>query len=167
MMDFFCSLYSEEYPPIFMDKVVTTLHSYFEFLIKSLNPDESCGYHNSDIRHPITEKPSGMKVIEKILGDFLASLMLFVSIKKAGSYLLTEMWVKSLLDVLHVNEEGVPRVNALRPKLLAIKLLATVLPEDQFYGMNKSLFIHVYDSEYKQKVCMVVLVAPWVELRDC
>ncbi|XP_065224595.1 probable E3 ubiquitin-protein ligase HERC1 isoform X2 [Planococcus citri] len=147
-----CSLYSEEYTSSFMDNVVTTLHSYFEYLLKSLQADESCSSHNNDPRHPVAEKTNGLRMLEKTIGDFLASLMLFASVKRAGSYLLTEIWVKGLLEVLRVNAEGVPRVNSLRPKLLAIKLLATILPEDVYYGSSKSSFIHIYDSEYKQKI---------------
>lgn len=78
--------------------------------------------------------------------------MLFVSMKKAGSHLLTEMWIKSLLEVLHVSDEGVPKISSLRPKLLTIQLLAYILPEDQCYGASKSSYIHIYDSEYKQQV---------------
>lgn len=148
----FSSLYSEEYTSSFMDNVVSTLHSYFEYLLKSLQQDESCNFHNNDPRHPGAEKTNGLRMVEKTIGDFLASLMLFASVKKAGSYLLTEIWVKCLLEVLRVNAEGVPRVNSLRPKLLAIKLLATILPDDVYHGSNKSSFIHIYDSEYKQKV---------------
>lgn len=150
--DFAFSLYSDEYVPAFMDNVVTALHSYFEHLLKSLNQEEALSYLNGDLRHPSSEKPSGVRIVEKTIGDFLGALMLFVSVKKASSHLLTEMWVKSLLEVLHVSDEGVPRVNALRPKLLAVKLLATVLPSDEFYGVSKSSYIHVYDSEYKQQV---------------
>lgn len=98
------------------------------------------------------EKPSGIKIVERTIGDFLGFLMLFVSMERAGSHLLTEMWIKSLLEVLHVSEEGVPKINSLRPKLLAIQLLSIILPNDSLYGVSKSSYIHIYDSEYKQQV---------------
>ena len=103
-------------------------------------------------RYPAMEKPTNIRSVEKAIGDFLAFLMLFVSTKKAYSYLLTEMWIKCLLEVLEVNAEGIPKVNSLRPKLLAIKLLTTLLPDDTNYSVSKSSFIHIYDSEYKQEV---------------
>lgn len=93
-----------------------------------------------------------MKIIERTIGDFLGFLMLFVSMEKARSHLLTEMWIKSLLDVLYVSDNGIPRINFLRPKLLAIQLLSIILPDDSCYCVNKSLNIHIYDSEYKQQV---------------
>lgn len=171
------SLYSDDYDPVFLDNVVTALHSYFKFLLKSLSYEENSGILANDpryeffiillhvnswvyeyfeiiliLRYPAVEKPSGVEIIERTISDFLAFLMLFVSMKKAGSHLLTEMWIKSLLEVLHVSDEGVPKINSLRPKLLTIQLLASILPEDQCYGVSKSSYIHIYDSEYKQQV---------------
>lgn len=103
-------------------------------------------------RYPTLEVPATAPTIEKAIGDFLAFLMLFVSSKKACSYILTEMWVKSLLEVLEVKDEGMPKISSLRPKLLSITLLVTFLPNDSYYGLSKSSYIHIYDSEYKQQV---------------
>ncbi len=90
--------------------------------------------------------------MEKTIGDFLAFLMVFVSTNRARSHLLTEMWIKSLMEVLRVNDDGIPKISSLRPKLLGIQLLATILPEDSCYGISESSYIHIYDSEYKQQV---------------
>ena len=117
-------------------------------------------------RYPALEKPAHFRGVEKTIGDFLAFLMLFISTKKAQSYLLTEMWIKSLLRVLEVNEEGIPKVNSLRPKLLAIKLLATLLPEDPYYGISKSSSIHIYDSAYKQQVLILLFFLNEIERED-
>lgn len=39
-----------KYDPVFMDNVVTALHSYFKFLLKSLSYEENNMFMNADPR---------------------------------------------------------------------------------------------------------------------
>lgn len=101
-----------------VESVVSLIHSQLEHILAS------AGTSDSGRRE--------LRAAERNLGDFLVFVRRIASSRILRKLLAGKEWTDTLLKVLgqqaSCNDSALPRIQALRPRLLAIQLLASVLP---------------------------------------
>jgi E3 ubiquitin-protein ligase HERC1 len=122
-----------------IESVVSLIHSQLELILMSTrmscisadtnrNVGESVGFGGSN---SCTSKQE-LRSAERSLGDFLVFVRRIASSRIIRKLLAGQEWTDTLLTILGQQITGddtsLPRIQALRPRLLAIQLLASVLP---------------------------------------
>jgi E3 ubiquitin-protein ligase HERC1 len=118
-----------------VESVVSLIHSQLERILTTcISADTSSnvggcavfGGSNSCI------SKRELRAAERSLGDFLVFVRRIASSRLLRKLLARQEWTDTLLTILGQQVTGVdtslPRIQALRPRLLAIQLLASVLP---------------------------------------
>lgn len=86
---------------------------------------------------------SELRWVEHSLADLLSFILQCLSSNSKVSWLLASYeWTRSLLSIVGIGTDHLPRVEALNPRLLALQLLTSVLPYREM------------DSEFRQQVCL-------------
>nr|CAD7425857.1 unnamed protein product [Timema monikensis] len=121
-----CGLYSSEVPMFEVGSIVQLMLSQLQRLL----------YQASSVPavQPVLPSVRELRLAERSLGDFLVFVRRVTASHTIRRLLATQEWIDTLLSVtgqrgtLEGEEVMLPRVQALRPRLLALQLLSTVLP---------------------------------------
>lgn len=120
-----------------VEKVVDLIYLQLEQLVQSTLPNEISILSSSELA-----------ACERTLGDRLLLVRRVACSKKMRSLLATHKWTNLLLHILSQKEIQTdtsmfgslkmsiaqPQIQSLRPKLLSLQLLGTILPSMQFSG---------------------------------
>ncbi|CAB3370488.1 Hypothetical predicted protein [Cloeon dipterum] len=116
-------LYSNKLQSSVVESVVQLLHSLLE---KLLNLASSTKFQ---IEEKIVGISSSQRAAERALGDFLVFVRRIAGCQAISSLIASRQWTDTLLAICsQCSETGLPRISCLRPRLLALKLLGSVLP---------------------------------------
>ncbi|XP_068081364.1 probable E3 ubiquitin-protein ligase HERC1 [Anabrus simplex] len=112
-----CGIHAYRIPRPVVESVVNLMHSQLEHILSHAGPSVS---------------RRELRAAERSLGDFLVFVRRVSSSHVMRRMMATRQWTQTLLTVVGQrvsgDEDAVPRIQALRPRLLALQLLATVLP---------------------------------------
>nr|CAD7438539.1 unnamed protein product [Timema bartmani] len=121
-----CGLYSSEVPMFEVGSIVQLMLSQLQRLLSQASSVPAV--------QPVLTSVRELRLAERSLGDFLVFVRRVTASHTIRRLLATQEWIDTLLSVtgqrgtLEGEEVMLPRVQALRPRLLALQLLSTVLP---------------------------------------
>lgn len=139
-MTFLCSrMYAHHLDASVLESVVSLIHSQLEHILMSTQTSCTSVDANSDVcdRGGVGNNYSRinkreLRASECSLGDFLVFVRRIASSRVLRKLLAGRKWTNTLLTILGQQITGddtsLPRIQSLRPRLLVIHLLASVLP---------------------------------------
>jgi len=132
-------MYAHRLDVAVIESVVSLIHSQLEHILMSTPTSCMSVDTNSDVNGSggvggnngyINKRE--LRSVERSLGDFLVFVRRIASSRVLRKLLAGREWTNTLLNILGQQTTGedmsLPRIQALRPRLLAIQLLAAVLP---------------------------------------
>lgn len=132
-------MYAHRLDVCVIESVVSLIHSQLEHILMSTHTSSSSVDTNSDVgdrggvggSYSCINKRE-LRAAERSLGDFLVFVRRIASSRVLRKLLAGRKWTDTLLTILGQQITGddtsLPRIQALRPRLLTIQLLASVLP---------------------------------------
>ncbi|XP_069694063.1 probable E3 ubiquitin-protein ligase HERC1 isoform X1 [Periplaneta americana] len=132
-----CGMYAHRLDIAVIECVVSLIHSQLEHILVSTQPTSTSVDGNVDGESGGTGSGNcvskrELRAAERSLGDFLVFVRRIASSRVLRKLLAGREWTNTLLMILGQQTSGddtsLPRIQALRPRLLAIQLLASVLP---------------------------------------
>lgn len=132
-------MYAHHLDAAVIESVVSLIHSQLEHILMSIQISCMSVNTNSNVngsggvggRDSYINKRE-LRSVERRLGDFLVFVRRIASSRVLRKLLAGREWTNTLLTILGQQTTGedtsLPRIQALRPRLLAIQLLASVLP---------------------------------------
>lgn len=132
-------MYAHHLDVAVIESVVSLIHSQLERILMSTYMSCVSTDTNSDVGGSVGVGGSNsciskreLRAAERSLGDFLVFVRRIASSRILRKLLAGREWTDTLLTILGQQIAGddtsLPRIQALRPRLLAIQLLASVLP---------------------------------------
>nr|QHB15577.1 putative E3 ubiquitin-protein ligase HERC1 [Bemisia tabaci] len=133
-----CSMFADELDTTTKKKIVEHFETLLALTSPELISEEDCQpYKDENFALPCSN--SGLliglcsnfypaNVDEKNLGEFLSFLKKILKNKSMLTFFATPKWIHGLVNILSMSPFNLPKVEALRPKLLAIDLLSIILP---------------------------------------
>ncbi|XP_021933596.1 probable E3 ubiquitin-protein ligase HERC1 isoform X3 [Zootermopsis nevadensis] len=134
-----CGMYAHHLDASVLESVVSLIHSQLEHILMSTQTSCTSVDANSDVcdRGGVGNNYSRinkreLRASERSLGDFLVFVRRIASSRVLRKLLAGRKWTNTLLTILGQQITGddtsLPRIQSLRPRLLVIHLLASVLP---------------------------------------
>jgi E3 ubiquitin-protein ligase HERC1 len=146
-----------------IESVVSLIHSQLEHILVSTYTSCTSVDTTSDAVGSVGVGGSNrcinkreLRAAERSLGDFLVFVRRIASSRVLRKLLAGQVWTNTLLTILGQqtteDDTSLPRIQSLRPRLLAIQLLASVLP-----SLDPTT-----STEHREQVRTVVKVKLWV-----
>ncbi|XP_018324237.1 probable E3 ubiquitin-protein ligase HERC1 isoform X2 [Agrilus planipennis] len=148
-----CCLHSKKLEASVIENVVDQLYEQFDALIGNNN--------FLNVAEVLKHFPYNriMSSYSRTLGDFIVFLRTMAASKSIQRLIGTPRWINKLVSLLESKENQLPiHVHALRPKLLAIQLLQTVLP-----ALKSSSVECKFRQEVVQKIYDSLADQMWME----
>lgn len=89
---------------------------------------------------------SEIRCVERNLGDLMSFISCLSYNPTLGPLLASHRWTQSFLTIVGVESTGVPRIEALAPRLLALELLSHVLPKRDIGSERRQQVFYNYFS---------------------
>ncbi|KAG8252880.1 putative E3 ubiquitin-protein ligase herc1 [Homalodisca vitripennis] len=113
-----CVIHSDKLDVSVVESIIQVLHSHLDSLLSLTQPSRQDELASGELRW-----------VEHSLGELLSFTLLSLSNNTKVAWLLASYeWTRSLLSVVGVGTDQLPRLSALTPRLLALQLLTSVLP---------------------------------------